>query len=194
MYYKPSILVCFEGEIAKGSGRSITGFDLHGALCECSEYLEKYGGHEMAIGLSLKTENFEKFKQAFEEKARKSKMEELVPVLSIDGELTCEDMTVEFVKELQKLEPFGEGNKMPLFVYRGLKINSIRSLTEGKHLKLTLKDEKNIIDVIGFNMGQLVEDYFIGDKVDVVGNIELNSFNGIETVQINLKDMMKSVE
>ncbi len=82
---------------------------------------------------------------------------------------------------------------MPLFAYKGLKINSIRALTDGKHLKLTLRDDNIIIDAIGFNMGNLVEDYLIGDKVDVVGVLEINSFNGRETVQINLKDIMKSI-
>ena len=106
---------------------------------------------------------------------------------------TLEDIKPEHIKELEKLEPFGEGNKMPLFAYKGLKINSIRALTEGKHLKLTLKDDNIIIDAIGFNMGHLVNDYLIGDKVDVVGVLEINSFNGIESVQINLKDIMKSI-
>ncbi|MBO5479048.1 MAG: hypothetical protein J6A04_05050 [Clostridia bacterium] len=102
-------------------------------------------------------------------------------------------MKPEFVKQLTNLEPFGEGNKVPLFAYKGLKINSIRALTDGKHLKLTLKDDNLIIDAIGFNMGNLVDEYRIGDKVDVVGVLEINSFNGMENVQINLKDMMKSI-
>ena len=76
---------------------------------------------------------------------------------------------------------------------KNLKIDSIRALTEGKHLKLTLKDGNNIIDAIGFNMGELTEEYKIGDKIDVVGVLEINSFNGVDSVQINMKDIMKSV-
>ena len=91
------------------------------------------------------------------------------------------------------LEPFGEANKMPVFVFRNLKINSIRALSEGKHLKLTLKDNNNIINAIGFNIGYLAEDYRIGDKVDVVGVLEINSFNGVDSIQINMKDIMKSI-
>ena len=102
-------------------------------------------------------------------------------------------MKPEFVKQLTNLEPFGEGNKVPLFAYKGLKINSIRALTDGKHLKLTLKDDNLIVDAIGFNMGNLVNEYRIGDKVDVVGVLEINAFNGMENVQINLKDMMRSI-
>lgn len=192
-YFKPSILVSFEDGAAKGSGRSIPGFDLHEALCKCSNFLEKYGGHEMAVGLSLKEENFESFKQELVKIAKESKVDEILPVIYIDGTVKQEDMKMDFVKELHKLEPFGEGNKMPLFAYKGLKINSIRALTEGKHLKLTLKDDNIIIDAIGFNMGNLVNDYLIGDKVDIVGVLEVNSFNGMENIQINLKDIMKSI-
>jgi single-stranded-DNA-specific exonuclease len=193
MYFKPSILVSFEDGTAKGSGRSVPGFDLHEALCKCSDYLEKYGGHEMAVGLTLKEENFEKFKNAFEEVAKQEKVDEILPVIYIDGIVTGEDMKPEFVKQLTNLEPFGEGNKVPLFAYKELKINSIRALTDGKHLKLTLKDDNLIIDAIGFNMGHLANDYRIGDKVDVVGTLEINNFNGNEKVQINLKDIMKSI-
>jgi len=192
-YFKPSILVSFEDGIAKGSGRSIPGFDLHEALCKCSKFLEKYGGHEMAVGLSLKEENFQEFKEELDKIAKESKADEILPVIYIDGTVKQEDMKMDFVKELHKLEPFGEGNKMPLFAYKGLKINSIRALTEGKHLKLTLKDDNIIIDAIGFNMGNLVNDYLIGDKVDIVGVLEVNSFNGMENIQINLKDIMKSI-
>lgn len=192
-YFKPSILVSFEDGAAKGSGRSIPGFDLHEALCKCSNFLEKYGGHEMAVGLSLKEENFESFKQELVKIAKESKVDEILPVIYIDGMVKQEDMKMDFVKELHKLEPFGEGNKMPLFAYKGLKINSIRALTEGKHLKLTLKDDNIIIDAIGFNMGNLVNEYLIGDKVDIVGVLEVNNFNGMENIQINLKDIMKSI-
>ena len=103
-------------------------------------------------------------------------MNHLKPVIYIDGIANSEDMKPDLVKQLKKLEPFGEGNKMPLFAYKNLKINSIRALTEGKHLKLTLKDDNIIIDAIGFNMGNLVNDYLIGDKVDIVGVLEINDF------------------
>ena len=81
---------------------------------------------------------------------------------------------------------------MPVFMYKNLKIDSIRALSEGKHLKLTLKDDNVIIDAIGFNMGYLSGEYRIGDKIDVAGSLEINNFNSRETVQINLKDIRKS--
>ena len=97
------------------------------------------------------------------------------------------------VESLKELQPIGEGNKMPIFAFKNLKIDSIRALSEGKHLKLTLKDNNTIVNAIGFNMGNLAEEYRIGDKVDVVGVLEINSFNGVDNLQINMKDMMKSL-
>lgn len=168
MYHKPSILLCIEGEDAKGSGRSIPGFDLHDALCKSSMYLEKYGGHGMAVGLSLKKQNIEAFKENFGQIANDAHLEELQPIIYIDKQIEAKDLKIETIEQIQKLEPFGEGNKMPVFLYKNLKIDSIRSLSEGKHLKLTLKDEGYILQAIGFNMGVLANEYLIGDKVDIV--------------------------
>ena len=192
MYYKPSILICFDGEDGKGSGRSIAGFDLHDALCKVSDSLEKYGGHAMAVGLSLKKSNFEKFKNELEKIAKSSKINELIPVIYVDKEITLKDLTVENVNSLQLLEPYGEANKAPIFLYRNLKIDSIRALSEGKHLKLTLKDGNTIINAIGFNMGNYSGEFLIGDKIDVLGMLEINEFNGVKSVQINMKDIRKS--
>ena len=192
LYYKPSILICFEGESGKGSGRSIPGFDLHEALCDSSNYLEKYGGHEMAVGLSLEKSKFNEFKEKFEDIAQKANIEEFVSVVNLDKEITLKDLSVENIQSLKLLEPFGEANKTPIFIYRNLKIDSIRALSEGKHLKLTLKDGNSIINAIGFNMGKYSEEYLIGDKIDVIGVLEINSFNGVDMVQINMKDIRKS--
>ena len=192
IYYKPSILVCFEGEEGKGSGRSIPGFDLHGALCNTSEYLEKYGGHEMAVGLSIKKSKFNDFKKALNEIAKEAHTEELIPIIQVDKEITLKDLNIENVNSLKLLEPYGEANKNPVFIYKNLRIDSIRALSEGRHLKLTLKDGSSIINGIGFNMGSYSEEFLIGDKIDVIGLLETNTYNGIQSVQINIKDIRKS--
>ena len=146
----------------------------------------------MAVGLSLKKENIEAFKKAFETIVDNANIDKLLPVIYIDSQITKKDMEKETVTQLKLLEPFGEANKMPMFLYKNLKIDSIRALSEGKHLKLTLRDENYKIDAIGFNLGKLAEQYQIDDKIDVVGTLEINSFNGNDTVQINLKDIRKS--
>lgn len=196
LYYKPCLLVCFEDgdEIGKGSGRSIPGFDLHDALSRCKEILEGYGGHSMAVGLSIKRENISKLKEEFEIIAKEAHLEKMISTIKIDCILNIDQLDIETVKSLDLLEPIGEANKMPIFAFKNLKIDSIRSLTEGKHIKLTLKSNNNTyINAIGFNLGYLVDEFVIGDKVDVAGNIEINSFNGTDSIQINLKDMIKTV-
>ena len=192
MYFKPSILICFEGDEGKGSGRSIPGFDLHEALMKCSDTIEKFGGHSMAIGITVKKDKFEEFKQEFEEYAKSCNISEIVPVVQIDEEVNLKDICMEDVRSLKLLEPFGEANKMPIFLFKNLKINSIRALSEGKHLKLNLKSDSYMIDAIGFNMGELANQYLLDDKVDVVGSLDINSFNGNENMQITIKDIRKS--
>lgn len=175
-FYKPTILICFEDDIGKGSGRSLPGFDLHEALVESSAYLEKYGGHEMAVGLSLKKEKYNDFKLAFEEIAKSKNIQQIIPVIKIDSIITAKDVNKKTIEDLEMLEPFGEKNKNPIFVYKNLKIDSIRALSEGKHLKLTLKDDNLLINAIGFNLGHLSEEYLIGDKIDIAGNLEINKY------------------
>ena len=192
MYFKPSILVCFEDEEGKGSGRSVPGFDLHEALMKCGKHLEKFGGHAMAVGVTVKRNEFEDFKEELENYAKEFNVEKIVPIINIDSELQLKNLSIENVKSLEVLEPYGEANKMPMFLFKNLKINSIRALSEGKHLKLSLKDDNFMVDAIGFNMGELSEKYLLDDKVDIVGNLDINSFNGNESIQIIIKDIRKS--
>ena len=193
LYFKPSILLSEEEERLKGSGRSIPGFDLHEALTECKDYIEKFGGHSMAIGIIINKNKIEEFKERLEEISKQKNIEEIVPILKIDAQINLNDLRKEKIESLKELEPYGEENKMPLFAIKNIKIDSIRALSEGKHLKLTLKDNKNLVNAIGFNLGYMSNEFKIGDKVDVVGNLEINTFNGVDNIQINLKDIIKSL-
>lgn len=194
MYFKPSILLSFEEDgIGKGSGRSIPGFDLHDALMQCMDTIEKFGGHSMAVGITVRKEKFKPFREEFERIAEAAHIDEIMPVIQVDSKIELKDISKEMVESLKQLEPFGEGNRMPVFVFKNLKIDSIRALSEGKHLKLTLKDNNTIINSIGFNLGHLAEEYRIGDKIDIVGVLEINSFNGVDSLQINMKDVMRSL-
>ena len=187
-FYKPSILVCFDKDIAKGSGRSIEGFDLHKALMECDKYLTNYGGHSLAAGLSLNTKDFEKFKNMINEYAEKNiKDEDLIPTINIDLKLEDSQLNIEDVEELKLLEPFGQSNEEPIFMITNLKVVSIKTLSDGKHLKLYLKNQ-NYLDVIGFNLGERANELKIGDTIDIVGNLNINEFNNTKKVQMLLKD------
>ena len=117
-YYKPSILICFEEDIGKGSGRSIQGFDLHDALMGCGSALDRFGGHAMAVGLTLRKEKFPEFKNKLEEYAKNSNIDELVPIIKAESELMLKDVNLDSVKKLQLLEPFGEANQEPLFLIK----------------------------------------------------------------------------
>jgi single-stranded-DNA-specific exonuclease len=194
IYDKPSILLCYEDGIAKGSGRSIKGFDLHEAIENCSTYVEQFGGHSMAIGITLKEENVEKFKKEFEEYIELKDIKSIVPIIPIDAKVDLKDLTIDDIKEFKVLEPYGEGNKRPLFQISNIKIISIRTLSDGKHLKMLLKDDNNkFIDTIGFNMGYLADNFSIGTKIDVVGNLEVNEYNENKKIQLNIKDIRNAI-
>ena len=193
LYFKPSILLSEEDGEYKGSGRSINGFDLHEALMECNQTIKKFGGHAMAVGISIEKDKIEQFKEMFEKIAKEKNVDKIIPIINVDAEIRLDDINKDMVESLKELEPYGEANKMPVFAFKNLKIESIRSLTNGKNLKLSVRDNKNIVNAIGFNLGELSEIYKIGDKVDIAGNLEINSFNGVDSIQINIKDIMKSI-
>ena len=195
LYYKPCILVCFENgeDIGKGSGRSIQGFDIYQGLTECKDLLESFGGHTMAIGLSVKKDNLIFLQEKFEQIASKSNIKNMVPVLNIDALINIDEITKEMVESLKLLEPIGEANQMPIFAFEKLRIANIRSLSEGKHIKITLCSNNNTyIDSIGFNLGYYINELKIGDMIDIAGSLEINSYNGMENIQINIKDLKKS--
>ncbi len=192
-YYKPSILVSFEDGEGKGSGRSVDGFDLHSALSSCQDLLLKYGGHEMAIGLTMKKENFEEFKKKINEYAKDILPDDAIPTVRYDMEITNKDITMEKVQELKLLEPYGEGNLPPLFAYKNVRVDSIRTLSNDKHLKLNIKDEHRIFSAIAFNMGNKKNEIRMGERADILHTLEINSYNGINMIQLNIKDIKKSI-
>ena len=161
---------------------------------KCKELLNGFGGHTMAVGVAISKQNLPKFEEKFLEIAKQFNLSELSPTLDIDEIINIDEINMKMVESLSLLEPFGESNEMPIFAFKGLIIDSIRWLSEGKHLRLSLKSDKNTyINAIGFNMGEYANEYKIGDRIDVAGNLEINSFNGVESIQINIRDMMQSI-
>ena len=193
MYYKPSILVCFEEGVGKGSGRSVDGFDLHKALNFCIDDLTRFGGHEMAIGLTISQENLEKFRSDINEYAKNVIDKDKVPTIKVDSEINADMISLEKLKDLEILEPYGEANPMPLFVYKNIKVDGVRLLSNDKHLKLMLKDGSSLFDAIAFNMGDKKYSIKVGDKIDVLHYLDVNKFNDIEKIQLNVKDIKRSL-
>lgn len=192
-YYKPSILICLEGEEGKGSGRSIEGLDLHEALNACSSHLVKYGGHEMAIGLTIRRDEVDAFRKTIIAFVKTKMPEDAMPTIHYDAEIETKDISKETIENLKLLEPYGEANHSPVFVYKNVKVDSVRTLSGEKHLKLHVKDGNYIFDAIAFNMGERKNSIHMGDKVDILHYLELNRFNGLESIQLNVKDIKKSL-
>lgn len=189
-YNRPCILIAVEDGMGKGSGRSIESFNLFEALSHCTSLLEKFGGHELAAGLSIKEENIEKLKKMLNEYADKIlKESDLIPKIKVDIEVTKEDVTEDSVKELDLLSPFGAGNPSPIFAYKNLMIEDIRTVGNDKHIKLKFKDKETFVDAIGFNRGYFADIYSQTDVLDAACSLEINSWNNRESIQLNIKDL-----
>ena len=189
-YNKPCILVCFEGNHAKGSARSIKGVSIFELLCSVSETLEKFGGHEMAAGLTLDRDKYESFIEAITSVANKKITDEmLIPVIEIECELSSEQLTLQLAKLLHKLEPFGTGNPTPNFLVRNLKIMDIISVGAGKHTKLILSSGETDVAAMYFGMKSSEGDFAIGDNVDIVCALTENIFRGTSSLTLNIKSI-----
>jgi len=190
-YQKPTgIFTEFENE-SRGSFRSIEDLHIVEILDECSEYIEKYGGHEQAAGAIIKNENFKKFCQKANKVAKaklKDKPDEIV--LFADAEIKLKDVDLTLVKQLSTLEPFGEGNEEPIFVIRSLVVDDIKAIGSNQaHLKMTLKSHGAKIDAIAFGQGFMIEYIKTGDRIDVLANVQKNEWNGNVSVQLNIIDI-----
>lgn len=189
-YYRPCILINNEEGVGKGSGRSIEGFNIFNALNYCKDLLEKFGGHELAAGLTLKTENIPEFRRMINQYADEFlDPYYLIPKLNIDVCINKDDISLENIKELDLLAPFGSGNPGPVFAYNGLKVSDIRTVGENKHLKLKLEDEGVYLDAIGFNMGSYAAELNSNKFVEVACTLEINTWNSVEKAQLNIKDI-----
>ncbi len=199
----PSILVSFDGatrgfpgddDIGKGSGRSIKGMNLVEALSYCSDCLVKYGGHELAAGLTVERGKLEDFKRKINEFALSNISEEMMNIrLDADCDIEMSDITLENATEIGLLEPFGTANPIPAFVLRDVKIERIFSIGGGKHIKLTLSKDNRNITAMYFGMTSQRFDFCEGDRVDVFFNIDINEFQNVKSVQMIVKDMRTSI-
>ena len=190
-YYKPSILFAVDGDSAKGSGRSVTGFNLFGALEDSSELLEKFGGHELAAGLTIKAENIEKFRKKINEYS-KGKIQDLaMPTISLDAQIKVTYITIDTVNNINLLQPFGVNNPTPAFSVLNIKIHRISVMSEGKHLRMTLYKDGKYLDAVGFGMGDYYSMFEEGDFVDVAFALDINDYKGFQNVQLILKDIRK---
>ena len=185
MFYKPSAVVSINDDgTGKASGRSIKGFNLFEALSNCSEYLQKFGGHELAAGFTVYTDKFDEFRAKINEYASEMIDEDTAtPKLYIDAVLRSEDITIDTVNELKILEPCGIGNRSPLFCIEDARIKNIKYLQSGKHSFITLVKDGKTMESPAFNMADFTKRFLPGDEVSVAGALNLNTYRGITSPQ-----------
>ncbi len=197
-YYRPTLVFTRSGDKLAASARSVKGFDVYNALEQCGDFIEQFGGHKYAAGLTLDEENYQGFKDRFEEVVCATiESRHLEPVLSIDSILPLSSITDKFYRIVQRMAPFGPGNMTPVFLTRGLTDTGYGKCVgkDDLHLKIKVKstDSNLAIDGIGFNLGpkcHLVEDK---KKVDVVYSLDQNEWQGNVSLQLRLRDLNESV-
>ena len=201
-YSRPSILVSFEGneeglkredEIGKGSGRSIKGLNLVDALCHCSDLLVKFGGHELAAGLSVKRSDLDDFRKKINEYASANlKKDDMVPTFEADCVISFSDINLSLAEELQKLEPYGVGNPTPAFILKGAYISEMTPVSESKHTRFVLTDGRSTLSAMFFSNSPESTGLNVGDRVDALFNLDVNEWLGRKSAQLILKDIMPS--
>ncbi|MDN5347871.1 MAG: single-stranded-DNA-specific exonuclease [Clostridia bacterium] len=190
-YYRPVILLSsLDGVTARGSGRSIPEVDLYAALSRCKEHILAFGGHSLAAGLEVNTGELDELRSCFEVAVeRQLEGREIRPSLRADAEVLLSQLTPELALELERLEPFGEGNPRPLFVYRGARVKSWRQVGQkGDHLKLYLAAEGLKLPAIGFHMPKS-EDLKDGSLVDLAFRPVLDGYNGGSQLELILEEV-----
>lgn len=195
----PSILISFEGcegkpdDFGKGSGRSVRGLNLVETLGACEAYLEKYGGHELAAGLTVRRDKLDELKLAVNEAARKSlEASSEEPTLHADDILGFDEVNLKLAEELLLLEPYGVGNPTPVYVSNGLTVKNVLGVGSNKHTRLALTDGDNIVTAMCFSVSPEELDVHAGDVVDVMYNLDVNEFRGERSAQMIIRAVRKS--
>jgi len=192
-YYRPTIVLTYSNGMITGSARSVKDFDIYDAVDACSEHLEHFGGHKYAAGLSLKEENLEKFTECFRNYVNQHiTKEQLVPEIEIDAEIILRDISSRFFRILRQFAPFGPGNLSPLFTTNGL-VDTGKARVVGKnHLKLEVvhPDISGFpFSAIAFQQGHHYEKINDGMLFSASYHIEENEWNGVKSIQLNIKDL-----
>lgn len=189
---KPTLLFSLDGEYARGSARSLPGFSMIEAVAACSEHLVRYGGHAMAAGMTLPREKLPEFIQQMQRYAREHSPHMPVASIDIDCVLPPEELTVANIASVAVLEPFGAGNKSPVYLLRNLQITRLTPTADGKHLRLQLTAGNQSVNAIHFRMKETEFPYIPGDTVDIVASINLSPYNGKTYLSVIVRDIRPS--
>ncbi len=191
-HFRPVVLLAIEGHVARGSARGIPSVHLFEALRRCGDMLERYGGHRMAAGMTIRTERLKEFADRFEDAIATTTPEAgFVPELLVDARLDPEDLGPETMEDLEKLEPCGQANPRPLFLAEGLEVVTSRIVGE-RHLKLGLRGggARRTLDAIAF--GRADQQPAAGTSIDLVFSPEISRWDGYDRLQLVVKDLRNS--
>ncbi len=188
-YYRPTIVLTRSNGHVAGSARSVVGFDLYEALCECSDLLLQFGGHKYAAGLTMQPEKVEAFMERFEEVVSASITEQqLVQEICIDAELKLADITPKFFRVLNQFGPFGPENMSPVFVSRNVQAYGGVNLVGSNHIKMSVyQNSSPWFDCIAFNQGECINEIRQGKPFDICYTIEENIWRDKRSIQLNIK-------
>jgi single-stranded-DNA-specific exonuclease len=190
---RPVVMVALEGETGKGSGRSISGFDLHGALTECADLLIRFGGHRAAAGVTVATERMPEFQARFNEVARaRLTPDDLIPEVKVDLDISLSEATADLEALLRHFEPFGAGNATPVLAASGVRIAGPPRVLRNGHLKIRLSGDGVELDAIGWGMADLAPRLSTSTPIDVAFRLERDEWNGESRLQARLADVRES--
>ena len=177
-------------DVGKGSGRSVKGLNLVEALTDSEDLLERFGGHELAAGLSIRRCNIDEFRRKINRYAAAHLSEEMLCVcLDVDCEVEMRDLTMKLAGEINRMEPFGIANPIPTFVLRDARILRMMPMGGGKHLRLLVEKDGVEMTAVWFGTGPLQIPFAIGDCVDLLFQLNVNEFQGVTSLQMILQDM-----
>lgn len=190
---RPVVMVALDGDTGKGSGRSISRFDLHGALTECADLLIRFGGHRAAAGVTVATDRMPEFQARFNEVARRRlEPEDLVPEVKVDLDVALSEITPDLEALLRHFEPFGVGNATPVLAATGVRIAAPPRVLRNGHLKLRLAAEGRELDAIGWGMAGIAPELSTSTPLDVAFRLERDEWNGESRLQARLADVRAS--
>lgn len=195
-FFKPVIVLTTNGDEIRGSARSVTGFNITDAIASSSEYLEKYGGHSQAAGLTVKKGELENFKNSVMKYVEENLDSELLKrSLDIDLQISTSWLTMDIVRSLEALEPYGYGNKKPVFLLSDVVVVSKRVLGKDmNHMKLEIQgDYAGVDEAILFNCAEDIEKIKVDDRLDLVGSLGVNEWNNLSKVQFEIKEWRKAL-
>jgi len=189
-HYKPTIVLTQNGDIVSGSARSVQGFNLYEALHACREHLLGYGGHFAAAGMTLSIDRLEDFKEAFEKAvSERITPEQMVPEILINALLPLDQISMQFFQIIAQMEPFGPENMRPIFLAKNVRDTGYSKLVKEAHISFNLTQGNNSVRGIGYNMPDKIEIVKSGNPFDIVFQLQLNEWQGTQSVQLQVIDL-----